>query len=322
MIITVTPNPSLDKAYWVDRLKIGDQTQEEFLTRATRSHMSAGGKGVNVSVFLARMGVENVAMGFIGGHVGQVVVRDLRNEGVSTNFVWVEEETRTNVTILERGREYVPIQLDEAGPQISQGANERFLRRYKRILPDADWMVLAGSLPPGLDSDFYYNLARLAKEKGVKVVISAGGEALSRSLDAAPYLVKPDTRQHLAMEGARLTSRERIIAAGRRVVEQGVEVIIISHGVVGDIAISRDGIWDIKSRISTTQLKNLVGADDALVGGVIYRLDEGAGFEEALRFGMAAGILSAEGDEKICHRRERIEAEMKQVSVERYEEAA
>ncbi|MEA3356287.1 MAG: 1-phosphofructokinase family hexose kinase [Candidatus Bipolaricaulota bacterium] len=319
MIITVTPNPSLDKVYWVDRLKIGDQTQEEFLTRATRSHMSAGGKGVNISVFLARMGVENVAMGFIGGHVGQVVVRDLRNEGVSTNFVWVEGETRTNVTILERGREYVPIQLNEAGPQISQGASERFLRRYGRILPDADWMVLAGSLPPGLDSDFYY---KLAKETGAKVVISAGGEALSRSLDAAPYLVKPDTRQRLAMEGARLTSRERIIAAGRRVIEQGVEVIIISHGVTGDIAISRDGIWDIKARISTTQFKNLVGADDALVGGIIYRLDEGAGFEEALRFGMAAAILSAEGDEKICHQRERIEAEMEQISVERYEEAA
>ncbi|MCK4355917.1 hypothetical protein KAW44_02405, partial [Candidatus Bipolaricaulota bacterium] len=98
MIITVTLNPAIDKMYWVDRLKMGRVTQEEFLTRAIRSDTSAGGKGINISILLARLGVENVAMGFVGGHTGHVVVRDLRDEGVTTNFVWVNGETRTNVT--------------------------------------------------------------------------------------------------------------------------------------------------------------------------------------------------------------------------------
>ncbi|MCK5827002.1 hypothetical protein KAH43_00650, partial [Candidatus Bipolaricaulota bacterium] len=94
MIVTVTLNPAVDKMYWVEGLKMCDVTQEEFLTRALRSSTSAGGKGVNMSVFLSRLGMENIAMGFVGGHTGHVIVRDLRDEGVTTNFVWTHGETR------------------------------------------------------------------------------------------------------------------------------------------------------------------------------------------------------------------------------------
>ena len=114
MIVTVTLNPAVDKMYWVEGLKMCDVAQEEFLTRATRSTTSAGGKGVNVSVFLSRLGMENVAMGFVGGHTGHVIVRDLRDEGVTTNFVWTHGETRVNVTLLQVGREYSPNLINES----------------------------------------------------------------------------------------------------------------------------------------------------------------------------------------------------------------
>jgi len=218
MIVTVTLNPAVDKIYWVDRLKIGKVTQEEFLTRAIASDTSAGGKGVNISVFLARMGVENIAMGFVGGHLGHVVVRDLRDEGVTTNFVWVKGETRTNVTVLERDREHIPILIDEGGGAITHEEISRFLRRYKRMLNRATWVVLAGSLPPGVDADLYRELAELATQAGAKVVVSARGNALTHALRASPYLVKPDTREHLAMKGAPLTSSSKIIAAGKEVI--------------------------------------------------------------------------------------------------------
>ncbi len=315
MIITVTLNPAIDKIYWVDRLRIGREAREEFLTRAVRSQTSAGGKGVNISIFLARLGIENVAMGFVGGHTGHVVVRDLRDEGVTTNFVWVEGETRTNVTILERGREFIPIMVDEEGQAVSQVELERFLRRYKRMLPRASWVVLAGSLPPGVDPDIYRVLAAQAKEAGVKVAVMAGGHPLTRVLAAAPDLVKPDTREHLAMEKAPLTTRDRIIAAGKKVVAHGVGVVIISHEVIGDLVVTRDGIWDIESRVPATQFKNLVGADDALVGGILYKLYSGAPLEEALRFGMAAGIASAESEEKLCKDVQEIMREMEHISL-------
>ncbi len=317
MIITVTPNPAIDKIYGIDRLKVGEVTQDEFLTRATWSDTSAGGKGINVSIFLARMGVESVAMGFVGGHTGHVVVRDLRDEGVTTNFVWVREETRTNVTILEHGREHVPILIDEAGASVSQEEVSRFLRRYKRMIKRARWVVLGGSLPPGVPDDFYRELAELAKEAGAKVAVSAGGSALAHALPACPYLVKPDIRERLSMEGEDLSTREGIITAGKGMVACGVEMIIVSHEFTGDIVITRDAIWEIKARVRATVLKNLVGADDALLGGLIYKLNQDLGLEEALRFGMAAAISSAESRQKICQDAGKIEAEMAHVSLER-----
>lgn len=315
MIVTVTLNPAIDKIYWVDQLRIGKTAQEEFLTRATRSSTSAGGKGVNISILLARFGIENVAMGFVGGHTGHVVVRDLRDEGVTTNFVWTSGETRTNVTVLERGREFIPIAVDEEGQAVSAHEIARFLRRYKHIVPQAKWVVLAGSLPPGVDQDIYRILATQARDAGARVAVMAGGHALTRVLAADPYLVKPDTREHLAMEGAPLTTREKIIAAGKRIVARGVGMIIVSHEVVGDIVISTEGIWDIEARVKATQFRNRVGADDALVAGVIYKLYTGVPLPEALRFGMAAGIANAESEEKLCKDITCIKREMEHVSL-------
>jgi len=201
MIVTMTMNPAVDKMYWVEDLKICDATQEEFLTRATRSTTSAGGKGVNISVFLSRLGVENFAMGFVGGHTGHVIVRDLRDEGVTTNFVWTHGETRVNVTLLQKGREHSPNLINEPGQTILPEEMDRLMRRYRRTLHRATWVVLAGSLPPGVDPGIYGEMTRMAKNAGAKVILTTGGEALTRALDACPYIVKPDTREHMLVEG-------------------------------------------------------------------------------------------------------------------------
>jgi len=317
MIVTVTLNPAVDKVYWVDRIKIGKETQEEFLTRADRSSTSAGGKGVNMSVFLSEIGVSNVAMGFVGGHTGHVVVRDLRDKGVTTNFVWTSKETRTNVTVLEKGREHIPIMLDEQGASVSQEEVDRFFRRFRRMVKRATWVVLAGSLPPGVDVGAYRELAKIASDAGAKVILSAGGKALSLALEVCPTIVKPDTREHRMIDGVDLVSRDVIVEVGRGIVSCGAEMAIISHDVTGDIAVTRDAVWEIKTPVSTREFKNLVGADDVLLAGILYRLRSGASVEEALRFGLAAGLLSAETDEKVCGDLSSIEALMDSVTVEK-----
>ncbi len=317
MIVTVTLNPAVDKVYWVDSLKICQITQEEFLTRATRSSTSAGGKGVNISRFLSAFGMDNVAMGFVGGNTGHVVVRYLQNKGVTTNFVWTHAETRVNVVILENGREHSPNLINERGPQIAEPELDRFMRRYRRMAKQASWVVLAGSLPPGIDSGIYAELATIARDSGARVVVSAGGEALTRALGACPYLVKPDTREHLLLEGTSLTSTEAIIAVGQHVIACGAQMVVISHDVTGDIAITPDAVWEIKTTVPTSLFKNLVGADDAFLGGILYKLALGAAVEESLRFGLASGIASAESEKKICEDRAQVEAEMAKVTVER-----
>ena len=317
MIVTVTLNPAVDKVYWVESLRVCDTTQEEFLTRAFRSSTSAGGKGVNMSVFLSQMGMENIAMGFVGGHTGHVVVRDLRDRGVTTNFVWTTGETRTNVTVLEKGREYIPMLINEHGSPVSEQEVDRFFRRFRRTVKGASWVVLAGSLPPGVDVGVYRELAKLAKEAGARVILSAGGEPLSRALDSCPYLVKPDTREHRTVEGINLATRDSIVEAGQAIVSCGAEMVIISHEVTGDIAIMRDAVWEIQTEVPTTEFKNLVGADDVFLAGILYRLAESAPVEEALSFGLAAGLLSAEADDKVYGDVTQIRGLMDQITVER-----
>jgi len=317
MIVTVTLNPSVDKVYWVDSLKICQISQEEFLTRATRSSTSAGGKGVNVSRFLSAFGVDNVAMGFVGGNTGHIVVRYLQKKGVTTNFVWTQEETRVNVVIIEKGRDYSPNLINERGPQITGPEIHRFMRRYSRMVNQASWVVLAGSLPPGVDPGIYAELTSIAREAGAKVVVSAGGEALTRAIGACPYLVKPDTREHMLLEGKPLTTTEAIISAGKHIVDCGVQMVVISHDVTGDIAITPDAVWEIRTSVPAVAFKNLVGADDAFLAGILYQLTRGAPVEESLRFGLAAGLASAESEKKICEDRSRVEAEMEKVTVER-----
>jgi 1-phosphofructokinase len=317
MIVTVTLNPAVDKVYWVESLRICEATQEEFLTRATRSSTSAGGKGANISRFLSAFGMDNVAMGFVGGHTGHVVVRYLREKGVTTNFVWIHNETRVNVTILEEGRNHSPNLINERGPEILPIELDRFMRRYRRMAKQAKWVVLAGSLPPGIDSGIYGELAAIARENGAKVVVSAGGDALAKALVACPAIVKPDTREHMLLEGKPLSSVEAIIEAGKHVVACGAEMVIISHHVSGDIAITGDAVWEIKTSVPTSLFKNLVGADDAFLAGILYKMAQDAPVEEALRFGLAAGLASAESEKKICEDRSRVESEMEKVTVER-----
>jgi len=315
MIITVTLNPAIDKIYWVDQLKMAQETQDEFLTRARSSDTSAGGKGVNISIFLSRL--ENVAMGFVGGDMGHVVVRDLRDEGVTTNFVWTNGETRTNVIVLERGHEYVPIFINEPGTPVSQEEITRFIRRYKRMLNRVTWVILAGSLPLGIDADLYRVLAEMATEAGARVVISASGEALSRGLLASPYIAKPDIRETPVVDGIPLRTSSEIIDAGKKMVGAGTGIIIVSHEVTGDIAISANGVWEILTPEKSTEFKNLVGADDVLLGGVVHMLNKGETLEDALRFGMAAGTLSAESDKKICADITKIEKHMEAISIKK-----
>jgi len=316
LILTVTLNPAVDKVYWVKRLRICEVTEEEFLTRAMRSATSAGGKGVNMSVFFSAMGMDNVAMGFVGGHTGHVIVRDLRYRGVTTNFIWTREETRTNVTVLEEGHENVPLFIGESGGGVTPHEVERFLRRYKRMLQRAEWIVLAGSIPPGVDPAFYGELARLGQEAGAKVIVSARGKELLGTLEACPYVVKPDTREHRELMGIDLASKEKIIEAGRHIASCGAEMVIISHEVTGDIAVTRQGVWEVRTPVATAEFRNLVGADDVFLAGILYGLIEGDSLPESLRFGLAAGLASAESEEKVCSDSELIRAEMAKVTVE------
>jgi 1-phosphofructokinase family hexose kinase len=301
MILTVTLNPTLDKFYWVDALPLSlDRAEEAILIRTGKSLTSAGGKGINVSTFLACHGMETVALGFLAGHTGQIILQDLLARGVTANFVWIPGESRTNVTVIATGREYHPLLIHEEGPPVPDEAARIFLRKYERMLSRSEYVVLAGALPPGFPADFYQRLVRLAHAAGVRTVIHAGGEPLARAIGEGPFLVKPDIREELQLGDMPVGSPEEIVRAGRSVVGQGVQACLISHRVTGDILVTPDGVWELEAKVPLSTFRNLVGADDALVGGVLWGLASGQPLLEAVRYGMAAAVASAGTEEKLC----------------------
>ncbi|MCS7197346.1 MAG: 1-phosphofructokinase family hexose kinase [Candidatus Bipolaricaulota bacterium] len=312
MIITVTPNPAIDKIYWVERLCLDDG--ELPVMRATRSYLTAGGKGINVSIFLARMGIENIAMGFIAGETGRAVERRVRDEGITTNFIWVEGETRTNVTILERGHEQRPIQITEQGPTVSPEALKRFIVQYKRALSRARYVFLGGSLPPGVPVQFYQELTHLAHQHRVPVIVNAAGEALAHALTERPWLIKPDTRQHRNVSGVSLRTPQEIVSAGKAWIADGIGAVLVSHHITHDLLITREGVWDLEA--CDVRFKNLLGAEDALIAGTLSAIVQGASLLEATRFGMAAATASAESEELVVTDRTAIERVLPRIQIE------
>ena len=254
-------------------------------------------------------------MGFLAGHTGQIILRDLLARGVSTNFVWIDGENRTNVALIVQGREYHPIHIHEEGPPIPQEAVEIFLRKYDVMLRWASFVVLAGILAPGLTPNFYRELARRAREKGVKVVVHAGGEALVRTFGERPFLVKPDVREAPKLGDLPVRTKEEILVAGKEAIAQGVELCLVSYHLTGDILISKDEVWEFEARVPLSTFRNLVCADDALVGGILVGLTQGMDLIESVRYGMAAAVASAKVDEKLCLDRKQIAEEMNQIEV-------
>ena len=314
MIITVTPNPALDKIYWVDKLS---HDPEAPLTRATRSMTSPGGKGINVSIFLTRLGIENVAMGFIAGHTGRVIENKVREEGVTTNFVWTDGETRTNAIIIEKGKEASPLEVNEAGAVVSKIALEHFMSRYKRILKRAKYVVFGGSLPPGVDSSFYKELITLAKRHQVKTIVNTGGAALTEAIEAAPLLVKPDIRERKEIRGVAVDSLEKLVKVGKEMLSSGVEMVLVSHEITHDVLITKQGVWDLEAQ--NVNFQNMVGAEDALIGGLVYKLYQGVSGEEAAKFGMAAATASAEIAEEVSIDKAAVERALNRIKMVRLE---
>ena len=316
MILTVTLNPALDKIYWVDELKFGKETH---LARATKSHTSAGGKGINVSVFLKGLGVDNIATGFVAGNTGRSIKRSMRDVGVTSNFQWIDGETRTNVAILRKGKEDQPIEINDRGPKVSERALEQFISQYKIMLKKVSYVVISGSVPPNVPDDIYGKLVKIAKNMGVKSIVNTGEPLLSKVVSAGPTLLKPDIRESNKVLGETLDDFESIIEVGKKIVESGADFSLISHEITGDVLVGDGECWDMDIRKDNFVIKNEVGAGDSLIGGIVYKLQSGSEIMEAMKFGMASAVASVESTDKLCRDPSLIHAELDRVKMKKLE---
>lgn len=282
MIYTITLNPALDRTIRIDRIR------DDVSNRILEEQSFAGGKSIDVSKVLKNFGVDNVALGFIGGFAGRELEGRLLNEGIQTDFIRVSGETRTNIIIHEKetGRQ---LAFNARGPEIRPNEIMQLVEQIE-TLPSPSIVAIGGSLPSGVSSEIYRKIITLAKKSGAKAVLDVDGEALRTGIKAQPTVIKPNIHELSELVGHELKSLEEILAAARNINRQGVEIVLVSLGAKGILLVSNDK--EYLAVPPEVKVESTVGAGDSSVAGFISGIARGKDLRESLIYAVAAGTAT------------------------------
>jgi 1-phosphofructokinase family hexose kinase len=283
-IYTLTLNPGVDRTLTVPTL------QENSVLRATSSRLDWGGKGFNVSRALQALGEESIALGIVGGFTGQMLSEGLRGLGITTDFVHIASETRTNTVIKETnsGRYF---KVNEAGPTIEVETLEALRARIAAYDVQGSYWALCGSLPPGVPANFYAELITDIQGRGGMVCLDASGEALWQGIAASPFLVKPNREEASEITGIPIDDRQTAQRAADVFLTQGVQWVALSVGADGMLLFR--GTESVFVRAPEVAVQTVVGVGDALLAGVLYALRRDLSMFDIARWGVAAGTAAA-----------------------------
>ncbi|KUN22192.1 1-phosphofructokinase [Streptomyces corchorusii] len=259
MILTVTPNPSLDRTYEVQALKRGE------VIRAETERMDPGGKGVNVSRAVAAAGRRTVAVLPLGGAPGALVAELLHAQGIEVAPVPVLGATRSNIALAEA--DGVLTKVNAPGPELSGPEQELLLDTVRSQSRDADWIACCGSLPRGLAPSWYADVVTRAHAGGARIALDTSGRALLEALRARPDVVKPNAEELAEAVARPLTTVGDALKAAEEVRSMGARAVLASLGADGQLLVSDDGAWFGSARVSA--VRSNVGAGDASLAGFL-----------------------------------------------------
>ncbi|PZG39095.1 1-phosphofructokinase [Listeria ivanovii] len=280
MIYTITLNPSIDYIVQIDQLNLGE------LNRMKQDYKLPGGKGINVSRVLNQLNVPNLATGFLGGFTGGFIKDWLKNEGVKTGFVTVQDDTRINIK-LKHGEE---TEINGLGPTISEKEINEFFAVMDKVTAN-DVVILSGSVPPSLGNNFYNKIIRICKEKQAEFMIDTTGQELLNALPNMPILIKPNHHELAELFDVQLNSVEELIPYGKKCLELGAQHVIVS--MAGDGALFFTGEDVYFAEALKGELKNSVGAGDSMIAGFIGAFDKTRDPLKAFEAGVATGGATA-----------------------------
>lgn len=283
MIYTITFNPALDYIIRLNRLETGT------INRTESEYILGGGKGINVSIVLNNLGMDTTALGFIAGFTGQEIVRQLKEFGVSEDFIRLREGlTRINVKIKASTEE---TEINGRGPIVSDKELQALYAQLDQLTTE-DMLVLAGSIPSSLPNDMYERIMAQLANKQIPIVVDATKDLLTRVLPYRPFLIKPNNHELNELFGKTLSSAEELINAAKELQQQGARHILISMAGDGAILVAEDGtIYNSTAPKGT--LVNSVGAGDSMVAGFITGYLTTQDLQTALYWGIATGSASA-----------------------------
>jgi len=286
-IVCVSANPAMDRRLRIETLAVGE------INRAQRAQGLAGGKAAHVATAARALEAKPVWVGFQGGAIGQECARQMESLGIQVVSIPAQSSTRVNLEIIDGAGRVTEIL--EPGEEPTAQERDEFLQACMRGFR-GEWknavIVISGSLPAGLGSDFYVALIEAARAAGARVFVDTSGEALRASSNARPYFVKINRAEAEVLLGRALTTIEEVARAAAEIVERGVGSAAITLGRDGLVWLERKGgpLW--KAKPPHVNLVSAVGSGDATLGGFAYSAAQGIVGEEALRLAAACGAAN------------------------------
>ena len=290
MIYTITFNPALDYTIQVEEFEIGK------INRTKSENILAGGKGLNVSIILKRLGIENTALSFIAGFTGKELERKIKQYNIKTDFIEINNGyTRINVKISSLKKNSLIQERETAlngnGPEITQEDIDELLEKIKKINSE-DIVILSGNVPKCINEDIYEIICKELNEKNVKFVVDASQKLLMNCLKYKPFFIKPNKDELEETFNTKIKTKKEIIIYAKKLQEKGAQNVLISLGGDGAILLTeKNEVY--YSNTPKGQVINTVGAGDSMVAGFVAGYLKKKDYKEALKLGIASGSATA-----------------------------
>jgi len=288
MIISVTMNAAIDRTVAVPNFRQGHRH------RAVESRTVPGGKGINVARALGLLGRPVIATGLAGGSNGGWILRQLQEETLLTDFIRISEESRINLAVVDptTGEQ---TEINERGPGVRADELDRLLERIDYLAAGARLCVLAGSLPPGVDMDFYATLIGILRARGIPVLLDSEGEPMSAGMRAGPTMITPNKLEAEELIGQEFDTGDDLYSMLSELIEMGPSQAAITLPE-GCVAMVGEGAEQRMLEVSIEPLEPIstVGSGDAFAAGYMAALYDGMSEEMCLSYGVACGAESTQ----------------------------
>lgn len=283
-IVTITPNPAVDLSTSVDRIS------PTLKLRGTSQQRNPGGGGVNVARVIKRLGGEVRAIYPVGGAMGTLLCQLANGEGLISQTFPIAEETREDFFVSEvsTGHHY---RFILPGPHLNEGEWREYLKLISSIEPFPRFVVASGSLPPGVPDDFYARIARLAKQRGARMILDASGKPLAAAVDEGVDLIKPNLSEMRELRGLDLSGAREWEEAAKAIVRaKRASIVALTMGHLGAVLVTPDRVLRAKPLAVTP--RSAVGAGDSFLAALVWQLAMGADLMACFRQAVAAGAAA------------------------------
>ena len=279
MIITVTMNPALDKTVEIDEFHYGG------LNRLSHVTTDVGGKGINVSKTISALGGSSIATGFLAGNKGYIIEQKLREQGIQTDFIFIEGENRTNLKLVEQNG--ILTELNEAGPAVTKKDLHQLEQKLKSLAGAESLFIFSGSILTGISVTDYCRLLLCVKQRGSFVFLDADGAVFAAAIAEKPDMVKPnqfELKQYFHID--REIDEEETASLARQLQRKGIGIVAVSMGEKGAVFVTENRIIRVPGLKVKTH--STVGASDAMLAAFVYAYDKKYNLEKCIRYAIAA----------------------------------